>query len=164
MILLIPAYKITQSKPGDQAADHLSNPVFRERLSCVCILQPVICQRGVHDLHSFISLRTVRRLILSTFGLSVALVSAAAAPQPPCKNSPKLMGACYVVHGRATYGNGTPALRIWLVGTKRMLGVTADKIADDSDDPIVPKQLVFDPSKKAFGDFEVCPFPPERSG
>jgi hypothetical protein len=45
-----------------------------------------------------------------------------------------------------------------------MLGVTADKIADDSDDPIVPKQLVFDPSKKAFGDFEVCPFPPERSG
>ena len=30
MILLIPAYKIAQSKPGDQAADHLSNPVLRE--------------------------------------------------------------------------------------------------------------------------------------
>jgi hypothetical protein len=107
---------------------------------------------------------TVRRLILAALGLSVALVSAAAAPQPPCKNSPKLVGACYAVHGRATYGNGTPALRIWPVGTKRMLGVTADKIADDTDDPIVPKQLVFDPSKKAFGNFEVCPFTPERSG
>jgi hypothetical protein len=110
------------------------------------------------------SFRTVRRLILLAFGLSVALMSAAAAPPPPCKNSQKLVGACYVVHGRATYGNGTPALRIWPVGTKRMLGVTADKIADDADDPIVPKQLAFDPAKKAFGDFEVCPFTPERSG
>jgi hypothetical protein len=31
MILLEPAYKITQSKPGDQAADHLSNAVSREK-------------------------------------------------------------------------------------------------------------------------------------
>ena len=112
----------------------------------------------------FFSFPTVIRLILLAFGLSVALMSAGAAPPPPCKNSPKLVGACYVVHGRATYGNGTPALRIWPVGTKRMLGVTADKIADDADDPIVPKQLAFDPSKKAFGDFEVCPFTPESSG
>jgi hypothetical protein len=110
------------------------------------------------------SFRTVRRLILLAFGLSVVLMSAATAPPPSCKNSPKLVGACYIVHGRATWGNGTPALRIWPVGTKRMLGVTADKIADDADDPIIPKQLAFDPSKKAFGDFEVCPFTAERSG
>jgi hypothetical protein len=45
-----------------------------------------------------------------------------------------------------------------------MLGVTAGKIADDADDPIVPKQLVVDPSKRVFGDFEVCPFTPERQG
>jgi hypothetical protein len=30
MILLEPANKITHAKVGDQAADHLSNPVFKE--------------------------------------------------------------------------------------------------------------------------------------
>ena|SRR5580704_1225863 len=90
--------------------------------------------------------------------------SASAARLPRCKGNPKLVDACYVIHGRATYGNGTPALRIWPVGTNRMLGVTAGRVADDADDPIVPKQLAFDPSKKAFGDFEVCPFTPERKG
>lgn len=45
-----------------------------------------------------------------------------------------------------------------------MLGVTAGRVADDADDPIVPKQLAFDPSRKAYGDFEVCPFTPERAG
>ena len=30
MILLEPANKITHANVGDQAADHLSNPVFRE--------------------------------------------------------------------------------------------------------------------------------------
>jgi hypothetical protein len=27
-----------------------------------------------------------------------------------CKNNPSLIGACYLVHGRATFGAGTPAL------------------------------------------------------
>ena len=56
----------------------------------------------------------------------------------------------------------------WLVcrpiGTKRMLGVTAGPVADDADDPIVPKNLAFDSSKEVFGDFEVCPFTHERKG
>ena len=90
------------------------------------------------------------------------LLSATAATPRRCKGNPELVGACYVVHGRATYGNGTPALRIWPVGTGRMLGVTAGRAADDGDDPIAPQELMFDPSKKAFGDFEVCPFTPER--
>jgi hypothetical protein len=59
--------------------------------------------------------------------------------QPKCKGNPKIIAACYTVHGRATFGPGTPALRIWPVGTKRMLGVTAGPIADDADDPIVRK-------------------------
>ena len=37
-----------------------------------------------------------------------------------CKTNPKVIGACYVVHGRATNADGTPTLRIWPVGTKRM--------------------------------------------
>jgi hypothetical protein len=43
-----------------------------------------------------------------------------------------------------------------------MLGVTAGPVADDAVDPLVPKGFGFDPSKKAFGDFEVCPFTRER--
>jgi hypothetical protein len=83
-----------------------------------------------------------------------------------CKSNPKVVGACYIVHGRATFGPGTPALRIWPVGTKRMLGVTAGPIADDADDPIAPNEmLIFTPDVEGiFGDFEVCPFTPERKG
>ena len=83
-----------------------------------------------------------------------------------CKGNPKVVGACYVVHGRATYGDGTPALRIWPVGTKRMLGVTAGPVADDADDPIAPSNMLKSPNdiEAIFGDFEVCPFTPERKG
>jgi len=83
-----------------------------------------------------------------------------------CKTNSKVVGACYMIHGRATFGPGTPALRIWPIGTKRMLGVTAGPIADDADDPIAPwEMLKFTPDVKGiFGDFEVCPFTPERKG
>ena len=83
-----------------------------------------------------------------------------------CKGNPKLVGACYMIHGRATFGSGTPAVRIWPVGTHRMLGITAGPIADDADDPIAPKSmLLFNPGVQSiFGDFEVCPFTPEKKG
>jgi hypothetical protein len=83
-----------------------------------------------------------------------------------CKGNPKVIGACYVIHGRARFGNGTPTLRIWPVGTKRILGVTAGTTADDAEDPIVPEEMmVFTRDVEAvFGDFEVCPFTPERKG
>jgi hypothetical protein len=46
-----------------------------------------------------------------------------------------------------------------------MLGVTAGPIADDSDDPIVPKNLAIPNGADAvYGDFEICPFTPERKG
>jgi hypothetical protein len=81
-----------------------------------------------------------------------------------CKTNPKVVGACYVAHGRATFGPGTPALRIWLTGTKSMLGVTAGPIADDADEPICPRSMLTDPTDEVFGDFEVCPFTPKRQG
>ncbi len=83
-----------------------------------------------------------------------------------CKENPKLVSACYAVHGRATFGPGTPALRIWPVGTKRMLGVTAGPVADDADDPICPQKMLqfTSGSEEIFGDFEVCPFTPKTKG
>jgi hypothetical protein len=93
-----------------------------------------------------------------------ALGATSAESSKTCKGNPALKGTCYVIHGRATFGNGTPALRIWPIGTKRMLGVTNGKFADDAEDPTIPKNLHFDPSQKAFGDFEVCPFTVEQPG
>jgi hypothetical protein len=95
----------------------------------------------------------------------VLLVITVFGEQPKCKGNPKVIAACYTVHGRATFGNGTPALRIWPVGTKRMLGVTAVPIADDADDAIVPKNFgIPNGADGVYGDFEVCPFTPERKG
>lgn len=103
---------------------------------------------------------------MKIFALVFVLSTTAFCQSRQCKSNPKVIGACYVVHGRATVGSGTPALRIWPVGTKRMLGVTAGPIADDADDPIAPeKMLSFTNDVEAiFGDFEVCPFTPERKG
>ena len=81
-----------------------------------------------------------------------------------CKSNPKLIGACFRIHGRAYFSNGTPDFRIWRVGTKRVLGVTATSTADDAEDPIVPAKLLrafhataSNPfGNDVFGDFEVC--------
>jgi hypothetical protein len=47
-----------------------------------------------------------------------------------------------------------------------MLGVTAGPKADDADDPICPPELMkFSPDVEGvYGEFEVCPFTPERKG
>jgi hypothetical protein len=46
-----------------------------------------------------------------------------------------------------------------------MLGVTAGPRIDDADDPIRPRNLKFNSlDDDIYGDFEVCPFTPERKG
>jgi hypothetical protein len=66
-----------------------------------------------------------------------------------------------VIHGRAEYGNGTPALRIWRVGTKHKYGVFPD------DPKAVPQNLLdalhtFDYS--VYGDYKICPLEREKAG
>ena len=100
------------------------------------------------------------------FAVIAALLSSASVCHgtPQCKSNPKVVAACYTIHGRAQFGSGTPTLRNWPNGTKRMLGVTAGPHADDAEDPICPKEMLIDPNQVLFGDFEVCPFTPERKG
>ena len=74
-----------------------------------------------------------------------------------CKSDPDIVDACFKVHGRLSAGNGTPTMRIWRMGTNRILGVHDD---------IMPEALT---SKmgwdvEAYGDFDVCPFTQERPG
>ena len=87
------------------------------------------------------------------------------AEQPKCKGNPKVIAACYSVHGRVSQGADTVRLWLWPVGTKRLLGVTAGPTLDDADEPITPSNLRFkDRGEDIYGDFEVCPFTPERKG
>jgi len=95
--------------------------------------------------------------------LAVLITLPIASETPQCKGNPKLIDKCFTVHGRATFGPGTPALRIWPTGTHRMLGVTAGPVADDGDAPICPKEMLrFTAGMEEYGDFVVCPFTPDK--
>ena len=87
--------------------------------------------------------------------------SASAALAQECKRRPEVIGACYVIHGRAEFGNGTPSLRIWRAGTKHKYGVFPD-------DPTVAPQNLLDAlhnfDYSVYGDYEVCPYTREKKG
>ena len=64
------------------------------------------------------------------------------------------------VHGRLTYYNGNPSSRIWIVGTKRLLGVreSGDEVA------YMPKELrdLMSWDREIFADFVVEPLTPYK--
>ncbi|SRR6266446_45901 len=66
------------------------------------------------------------------------------------------------VHGRLTYYNGTPSCRIWIVGTKRLLGVSqsGDEMA------YMPKRLrdLMSWDREIFADFVVEPLTTYQAG
>jgi hypothetical protein len=75
-----------------------------------------------------------------------------------CKTDPDIIDACFTVHGRLSAWNGSPTMRIWRAGTKRILG-------DHGDWPL-PEELAehMGWDVEAWGDFEVCPFTREQPG
>ena len=96
-------------------------------------------------------------------GLIAALLVALLAPEATAAP------ACQRVHGRLFAANGTPSLRIWPIGTRRLLG-----IHDDASPEALPPGLRGDraPSMGAtddgrvevYGDFTVCPLALDRPG
>jgi len=66
------------------------------------------------------------------------------------------------VHGRLTYYNGSPSSRIWIVGTKRLLGVRES----DGEVANMPKALreLMSWDRKIFADFVVEPLTPYKQG
>ena len=79
-------------------------------------------------------------------------------PFQACSSDPDLVGSCFKVHGRISAYNGTPTLRIWRIGTDRLLGVDDEIPVPES----LSRQLDWDVN--AYADFEVCPFTREREG
>lgn len=113
-------------------------------------------------------------MIKLTVALALAFVALSVLParaeQPPsCAASPKRVGACFAVHGRLTTCTGVPNARIWITGTKRILGV-ADATGNVAGDRLLPGRLEEEMfgsapcSKAAFADYTVCPLTPDRPG
>jgi hypothetical protein len=76
---------------------------------------------------------------------------------------------CRIVHGRMSLANGTPSVRIWVVGARRVLGVVQqDESFDDL--PANIRHLWAAHGDEAmwssylFGDFHVCPVTKSRPG
>src|ERR1700674_5365272 len=81
----------------------------------------------------------------------------------PCKTLANAT-SCYWTHGRLTYGNGTPAMRLWKIGTHRLLGIysgpSVDRHSVDNENPELPANLAgkLHPGENwIVADFEVCP-------
>lgn len=86
----------------------------------------------------------------------------------PCKTIQNA-SSCYWTHGRLTYGNGTPAVRLWKIGTHRVLGIYSGPSVDrrhsmDNEGPALPANLAMPFGSAIFADFEVCPLEAEKRG
>ena len=94
----------------------------------------------------------------------MALTSNPVNASPSCASDKRLVAPCFTVRGRLSSWNGAPTYRIWIIGTKRLLGVSEGKFAPDGYGLLpteIPQPTDFDTAY--FGDFTVCPFEPDNS-
>lgn len=113
------------------------------------------------------------RLIYSAL-LPAMIASAAPARRKYVCKSPSPVLECYWTHGRLGFTNGTPSLRLWKIGTTRILGIYSgpeaylgDQSGEnlDNENPQLPTNI--GAKLKAFhneiyADFEICPLEPEK--
>lgn len=74
---------------------------------------------------------------------------------------------CHWVEGRLTIGNGTPSVRIWPRGTRRLLGVTSRLHGPEGDDVLpgnVRRYLDSNRVDRVWGRFRICPLAADRPG
>lgn len=100
----------------------------------------------------------------------VAAAAVALSGQPseqPCREHPKVKaGSCFWFKGRAGIYNGAPVVRLWRVGTPRILGVSGGMALPGY--ASVPKSLTDalagSLDRYVFGEFEFCPYVTDRPG
>src|SRR5215471_8110673 len=84
-----------------------------------------------------------------------------------CRARLDVVGKCFTVHGRLSVYNGTPSIRLWPIGTKRLLGVLDPLDTSNAPGPsVLPTAIAgrLDADKDVFGDFLVCPLTRAKSG
>jgi hypothetical protein len=91
-----------------------------------------------------------------------------------CKTSENA-ASCYLAHGRLAAYNGTPTMRLWKIGTNRIVAIHSGpgfkregaQADEDNADPEMPENVerAMKPFKNVvFADFEICPLEPEYRG
>ena len=117
-----------------------------------------------------LSVRNTILIIAIVIPLCAPIVGQDAQPRRnPCK-TPENRASCVWVHGRLRYGSGTPAVRLWKIGTHHVFGIlSGPRTSDDLDNehPELPANVAdkLQPFKnQVFGDFEICPLEPEKPG
>lgn len=109
--------------------------------------------------------------------VALCAVAARALPQRtenrkvPCKIRENA-ASCYWTRGRLAVYNGRPPLRLWKIGTKRVLAIYSGpsiKRGDERDmmNPELPsnvRKLFISSNDRIFGDFEICPLDADRPG
>src|SRR5213080_3389214 len=84
-----------------------------------------------------------------------------------CRARSDLVGKCFMVHGRLSVYNGTPSIRLWPLGTRRLLGVLdPENISRPPEQSIIPASILnqLDWDKLILGDFLVCPLTRSQPG
>jgi hypothetical protein len=108
--------------------------------------------------------RILTSLLLILCG-SVSAISPNVSVEKSCREHPQLVGKCFSVHGRLSTYNGNPAVRLWRIGTRRVLGVSDQRFSLSGYRNIpedLSKQL--DGENEILGNFLVCPFTRPRPG
>ena len=80
----------------------------------------------------------------------------------PCCTAKSVIGKPFTFKGKACYYNGHPVLRIWRIGTKRILGVRQD----GQEHPCAPDNLlkVLKGTMSVYGIFTVYPVTESKPG
>jgi len=97
--------------------------------------------------------------------LAASATALAEEAPPPCKGAPTIAAACFTVHCRLGVYNGIP-IRIWVMGTRRMLGVKDASGGGVTVRPEIQTLLSQDEpgATVVYGDYEVCPLSKAHPG
>src|SRR6266851_4766894 len=96
-------------------------------------------------------------------GGSVSAISPPLQAQKSCRQHPQLIGKCFNMRGRLSVYNGAPAVRLWRIGTRRVMGISEQRFSQ-SGYRNLPEDLLkqLNVESELFGDFLVCPFTPAK--
>ncbi len=108
---------------------------------------------------------SARAAIVAGLLLAASTSALAEEPAPSCKGAAAVVDACFSVHGRLGVYNGIP-IRIWIVGTHRMLGVRDAMGGGVTVRPEIQTLLSRgEPGETVvYGDYEVCPLSKPHPG
>ena len=124
-----------------------------------------VAQRRVLCEENMKTVRLILALLLFTFLFFSKSGGAETEKKKPCKEHPMLSGPCFKIRGRMSLFNGNFPIRIWPVGTHRMLAIgQGEFLLNDYENlpEVLEKQLNW--HNAMFADFTVCPFTPDEPG